>query len=93
MAVTEYAVHTERQVLAPAAFMDFRYEVNRRLQGGATQARILGGRRVSSRTPALRQSLAVLRELLRVKPRRKFDGVTVLWPMRLWKLLVPVLEG
>ena len=41
---TQYAVHTEHPVLSPAAFMDFRYEVNRRLQGGATtQARILWG--------------------------------------------------
>ena len=35
---------TERQVLSPAAFMDFRYEVNRLLRGGeTTQALGLGG--------------------------------------------------
>ena len=36
MAGTHVAVHTERQVLSPAAFMDFRYEVNRLLRGGET---------------------------------------------------------
>ena len=42
MAGTQYAMRTECQVLSPAAFMDFRYEVNRRLQSGvATQARVL----------------------------------------------------
>ena len=36
MAGTHVAVHTERQVLSPATFMDFRYEVNRLLRGGET---------------------------------------------------------
>ena len=39
MAGTHVAVHTERQVLSPAAFMDFRYEVNRLLRGGETTRR------------------------------------------------------
>ena len=44
MAGTQNAMHTERYVLSPAAFMDFRCEVSRRLYGGATtQARLLWG--------------------------------------------------